>query len=492
MAPLIELGNRALQHRLAGWVLLGLLAVAYSLAYVWHPLFPGFGADATSRGWWTWADQQKYLTEAAAIAEGRLEASSAFYPVGYPTLGALFWRRMPAHAFFVPNMLLVLAAAAVWWQLATRWLSRVEALIVGVLFLVTHQWLVGITSVVPWSTIPTQAALLAGIWMAVARRGPRTVWASACLAAVTYVGRPIDTVAFLPLLGWCAWRLPTWRARLGHGAGGAALVVAVILGVAWLNLHVHGQWRSSYEMASTQMVGFFSYPVSYKFYWLFVDGHALFRETEPALLFRYAWLALAIPGVVFWIRREGAAAVAGCGALGVNWFVYVNYNDLLPSDVYRFTLIHYLAWGFPLLFVLAAAACRHGWRDRWVRAGWAGAALGFGWCAGLQLEEQSLGPAVLDGEGWRIRSERPLLIRFPDAPRERVADLRLDGRAVTEYSQYLVPYVESELQMLLGTPATGTKLTCSAGSPLIAETPGLSEFRWRWRLSTERLRRLCQ
>lgn len=27
----------------------------------------------------------------------------------------------------------------------------------------------------------------------------------------------------------------------------------------------------------------------------------------------------------------------------------MNYNDLLPSDLYRFNLIHYLVWWFPLL-----------------------------------------------------------------------------------------------------------------------------------------------
>src|SRR5690606_4266656 len=123
--------------------------------------------------------------------------------------------------------------------------------------------------------------------------------------------------------------------------------------------------------------GFFSYPISYKFYWLFVDGSPLFNETEPALLFWYPWLFLVIPGVIFLVRKEGVAGAAVLTAWVFNLMLYVNYNDLLPSDIYRFNLIHYLTWWFPLMFLLAFVACRHGWKYMPVRIGFGMAALIF-------------------------------------------------------------------------------------------------------------------
>lgn len=482
--------NAVLSHRFAGAVILLLFAAAYTAAYLHHPLFPGTGPTALGRGWWTWTDQNRYLVEAAAIARWQLDAAAYAYPVGYPALGALFWRWMPSHPFFVPDLGLVLLAAVAWWRLALRWLSRVEGLLVGLVFLATHRWLIAYTMVVPWNTLATQAALLTGIGIVIAGRGTRALWLLGGLAALTYAVRPIDAVAFGPLLVFATLRLPTWRSRWWHGAGAAAVVGLGVLLVVGLNRCVFGQWRSPYETISTQTIGFFSYPMSLKFHWLFVDGGPLFLETDPALLFRYPWLALAVAGAVFWVKRERWAGVAGLAALGLNGLLYVNYNDLLPSDIYRFTLIHYLAWGFPLMFLLVAAACRHGWRSGWVRAGLGASVVIFVGCLGWQIEERALPLNRAAGGSWRLPEVRPLLVRFPGAPSERVSEVRLDGRPLVEYSEYLVPYVPSELQLLLGTRTAGTQLSVQPDSELAGHPPQISEFVWRWRATPARLKGL--
>lgn len=488
MQRIIDRLERVLRHRFAGPVLLALVAIGYALAYRMHPLFPGTGEQALSRGWWTWTDQGRYLAEAAAIAQGQLDAATYHYPVGYPALGALFWPWMPVDPFFVPNLLLVVIAAAMWWRLAVRWLSRVEALGVALLFLATHRWLIAYTTVVPWNTLATQAMLLAGLWLVTARRGSGVVWQLGGLAAAAYVVRPIDAVTFGPLLVFATLRLPTWRARLVHGTGAAALIAAAVLAIAELNLRIFGQWRSPYETVSTQTIGFFSYPVNYKFYWLFVDGGPLFGETDPALLWRYPWLAFVVAGAAFWVTRERAAAVAGLAALGLNWLLYVNYNDLLPSDIYRFTLIHYLAWGFPLLFLLVAAALRHVRRSIRIQVGFVFSVVVLAVGLGLRLEERPVAVDSAAEKGWRLPANRPLLVRFPGAPMERVIDLRVDGQPLTEYSQYLVPYVPSNLQLLLGTRTAGTRLSVAAGSPLVHNQAQFAKYVWRWRPEPSRLR----
>lgn len=474
-------------RRGAGWVLLAALAVAYTMGYALHELYPGTGAGALARGWWTWTDQQRYLVQAQGIARGEIDATTYFYPPGYAALGALFVRWMPAHPFFVPNLALILVAATMWWRLARRWLSASGALLVGVVFIGTHRWLIADSMIVPWNTLVTQAALLAGIHVVTAKTGGRAVWWLAGLASASYFVRPADAVAFAPMLVYATWRLPTWRERLMHGIGGAALIVAAWAAVGGLNLAVFGHWRTPYEWTSLKVLGFFGYPTSHKFFWLFLEGLPFFGEVEPGLLWRYPWLFLAVPAAIWWVQRERGAGVAALAAVVLSGGVYLNYNDMLPSGLYRFTLIHYLAWWFPLMFVLAVAACWHGWRSGAVRVGLAVAAVLFVAGAGLRLESQTEKAERVDG-AWLLPAKRPLFVHIPGESMETVKQLRIDGRALLEPAEHLTPYMPSDFKVLLGKKATGERLTF-AGGAVLAGTPEIGEFGWTWRISGDRVRK---
>ena len=421
-----------------------------------------------------------------AIAELRLDSASYFYPVGYPLLGAVFAKWMPNNPFFVPDLVFIVAASMVWWKLAQRWLNPTVALVTGLVFVFTHSWLVMQTLVVPWNTIPTLFTLLAGIEMVLARSDERAVRWLALLGVFTYIIRPIDAVAFAPLLVFATLRLPTWRARLINGALGLAIVGSAVIAIGCFNLWRVGQWQTVYELVSTQTIGFFSYPVSYKLFWLFIDGRPLFGEVDAALLFRYPWLFLGIPAVFYLIRKEGSAGTAVLGAVVVNALLYLNYNDLLPSDIYRFTLIHYLAWIFPLLFLLVVAACRHVGANRWVQFGFAVSLLLVVGGIGLRLEPEIIETTAAGGTSHSLPKTRPLLIEFPGVSMESIAQLRVDGRVLVEYSEYLVPYVPSDLRLFLGTKTQGATLDIVAGSQL-APPPVFSRYRWRWSPVTERL-----
>lgn len=479
-------GESLLQWRGVPWVLLGALAVVYAVGYFQHELFPGHANDGVARGWWTWADQQKYLQEARAIAAGRLDRATYVYPVGYPALGAVFISWMPVNPFFVPDLLLVLGAAAMGWRLARRWLGVGETVVVGVVFVATHGWLVANTMIVPWNTLATQFTLLTGVWLVHARKGVGAVLGLSGLAAAAYVVRPVDAAAFGPLLVYATVRLPGWKARFAAGAMGIAVIAAAVALVGMLNVAVFGEWRTPYERASMETVGFFGYPMSLKFFWLFVDGWPLFGETEPALLWRYPWLFLVVPAGVWWVQRERAAGAAALATVVLSAVVYSNYNDLLPSDIYRFTLLHYLSWWFPLMFVVAWAACRRGWRSGAVRLSFGGAVLMLVVCAGLRLEPRAVAveAAVDAANAWRLPGTRPLLVEFTGVPTESATALRLEGRALVEYSQYLAPYVPSDLKVLLGRKAEGAVLTLEGVA--VNGPPRVSEYRWAWRPSGER------
>ena len=485
MVRAFEAIEHALGHRRAGFILLVLLAAGYAVAYFQHPLFPGHDPADAARGWWTWTDQSRYLQESNAIARLELDASTYFYPVGYPALGAIFVRWMPLNPFFIPNLVFVLAAAAVWWRLAQRWLTRTMALGVGCIFIVSHPWLIAQTMVIPWNTLPTQCTLIAAIWVGLYVKGSAALGYLVGLTAVTYLFRPIDAATFAPLLVAATLKLPTWRAKLLGGTAGLLVIALVVLGVALMNLRVVGQWQTTYERVSSESIGFFGYPVSYKLYWLLVDGQPLFGELEPALLFRYPWLMLCLPAAVFLLQRERGAGLAVLATVTLNFALYLNYNDLLPSDIYRFTLIHYLSWAFPLLFLLAAAACRHFSRSGWIQMGFGLAAISALVVSGLTMEPQQRASLRETHGVYLLPNDRPLLLEFSTQPMETVSELRLTGRSLVEYSEYLVPYLPSPLTVLLGKKADGNLLTLGTDAPLTT-APIVSTYRWSWRLKPDR------
>lgn len=483
----LERGEEWLGSRLAGWWLLGLLAVLYFAAYLWHPLYPGDAPAELRQGWWSWSDQFAYWKSAAELAQFRITPEGYHYPLGYPLLGALFWRLMPTHAFFVPDLLLVLGTGFVWWRLARRWLGRLPTLVCTGIFMAVHARLLALTVVIPWNTIATQLTLVAGMWVVVSKDGPRAVGLLAGLAAATYLVRPGDAACFAPMLVWAVLRLPARGERLKWTMLGVTIVGTAVASVAVLNFAVFGAWGSPYERESWGSIGFFSYPFAKKVYWLFVDGRPFFGETDTALLFRYPWLFLALPGAIHWVRREGWAAVAALASLGLNWALYVNYNDFLPSDVFRYSLIHYISWGFLPLFALAFAAVLHGWRQNATRVGFALAAGLVIACLGLQMEERARPSLVGPGRVDRLPAERPLWVSFPGVPLEQVVNLRLDGRKMREASDYQIPYVPSNLRLLLSSRAQGVSLTATAEAG-ITVTPVVGAYVWSWRFDPGRLK----
>jgi hypothetical protein len=489
LATMSTAGEDWLGHRLAGWLLLGLVAGIYAAAYLHHPLLPDRSPAELRTGWWTWADQFVYWNAAAELAQFQLTAANYHYALGYPLLGALFMKLMPAHVFFVPDLLLVLGAAAVWWRLALRWLSRVQALVIGAGFVVAHHEVLGWTMVVPWNTLATQFTLLAGMWVMFATRGSRTVWQLSVLAGVTYLVRPGDAACFAPMLVWSVLRLPDWRGRFRGAAGGIMVIGATILAVRFLNRAVFDTWTTPYEDMTWQGVGFFSYPVAGKLFWIFVDGRPFFGETDPALFFRYPWLLLAVPAVLFAVRAEGMTAVAALATLGLNWWLYLNYNDFFPSGIYRYNLIHYLAWGLAPLFALSAAAVLHGWRHRVIRLGLAVAAGLAVLVSGLQMEPRTLPAVVSPGRADQLPAGRPLWISFPGVPLEKVTQLRLDGNPMQENRNYQIPYVPADLRLLLSTRSKGTAVVAPAETG-ITVTPTVGDFVWHWRFDAARVSQL--
>ncbi len=470
--------DAALARRPVPALLLAAVGLLYVWAYFADPMNPGGSPPEQRVGWWSWFDQYRYLQSAADLARGRIAPETYHYPLGYPLLGALGGRVVPGHPFLLPNLALVLASAFFGWRLARRWFGPAASLLLGAAFIAAHAALIRLTMVIPWNTLPLQAAFLGGLWLTLEGRGRRSLLALAGLASAAYWVRPSDAACFAPLLVFATLRLPDWRARIGGGLAGAALVAASVAAVAAINQSVFGDWRTPYERMSLANIGFLSYPTTYKLYWTFVDGETFFGEYGAALLFRYPWLFAALPGLVWWLRRDGAAAVAAVAAVLLNLALYVSYNDFLPSGLFRFSLVHYISWTFVPLWLVAAGALAAGWRDRAVGAGWAVAVAVFALAIGLKLKEPPL-PAEVGPGAARLPAQRPLWVEFPGEPPESIRHLRLDGRPVEGWDAVQVPYVPGPLRLLLNERAPGAVLAAEpAGS--VRATPRVGDFRWSW------------
>jgi len=480
--------------RVDGWLgtrwalalVLGLAAWAYAAAYSRHPLRPTVDPAVERTGWWTWHDQYTYWKSANELAAGAVTRENYVYPLGYAALGAPWRRLLPKDPFVLANLALVLLTVGLAWQLAGRWLGRLPALVALGWFGWSQAELLALTQVIPWNTIATQAALWTGIWLLLTRPGPRVTWGLGVLAALAYLVRPVDAACLGPLLVWSVLRLASWRERILAAAGGAAALAVAVVGVGLLNRAVFGSWGTPYEYTSWNAVGFLSYPVAHKLFWIFVDGRPFFGEEGVGLIGRMPWLLLVPAGLVYWVRREGGAAVAAAAAVGLNWAFYVAYNDFVPSGVFRFSLIHYVSWSLPLLFLLAAAAVWRGWRDRGVRAAGAlGAVAAVAWL-GLRLEEQPVAAAVAPGRVERLPEARPVWVRFPGVPVEEVTRIEVAGRRPHEGRDYHIPYVPTDLKVLFGSPAQG-EVRLRPGGVGDAVVPEVGTLAWGWRWSWERL-----
>lgn len=481
--------DRILESRRVELGLLLAFAGFYTAAYMGNSLFPG-NKPGHPEGWWGWWDQSQYLREAVALSRLNFSPEAYHYPVGYSLMGALFVRFMPVNPFFFPDLALILGTACFWWALALRYLSRIQAFVVAAVFIIAHLPVLAKTMVIPFNTIPTQLTLLAAVWVTLTDARPRAVLKLSVLAAATYLIRPLDALCFAPFLVFAVLRLPIGRQRMSSGILGISIVASAVAVTALLNHAIFGTWTSPYEQQSLRDIGFFAFPFSYKLYWILVDGYPLFGETKPGLLFRYPWLFLVIPGAIYWVKKEGAAAGAALLSLGLIWICYLNYNDLLPSDIYRYSLIHYFTGSFLILGLISAAAILRGWRSRSTQAGFTLAALAFLLAVGIRMEEGPLRP-VPYMNGLQITAERPLLVKFSNIPLQPSHSIKLDGVLLGEYRHYLLPEILPNLQLLLSSNAKGAVLTVKPLDSVTASaTVGM--FEWNWRLSSDRLKMLFQ
>lgn len=473
--------NEWLDSGIGQLCLLTVIALVYLVAYWNYDALPGTSAKYPL-GWWGWWDQGQYWKCSAGLVHGTVTPETYWYPIGYSVLGALFYSLTPQHAFLIPDLLLVLGIAALFYQIARRFITALEAVLLMAGFSVCYHGLLADTLVVPWNTLPTHLFSYAVILL-VGLGPPRKhlVIIAAFCVGLMYLCRPGDAFCLALLVGIASLRLPLWPERFWVGFASGAIVGAFAAFVMLLNKWVFGSWTTTYETAVAS-IGFAGYPILQKAFWLVVDNRPVFNETGATLISHFPWLPLSLPGIVYLLRQRFADIVGWLLSIGATYAIYFEFNDFWPSNLFRYLLIHYLVWTLPLLLLIAYIGLREVARSRLVQLslGLTAILVFVLWLLTTKLEvtDQHIGAVPTIGQIPASPSQPVDWVLFEGVA--RAPKLQSGSRPLLERLDYVEPIRPKGIFLLLAKNARQAALTYDASGAGGLEKVHYGRLKWRF------------
>jgi hypothetical protein len=337
--------------------------LAYLFLFLAHPGLP----HDTVSGWWEMWDQSRYIKSAGALSRIDLSPPEHWYFPGYALLGAVFYKSMPAHAFFFPNAVCLLITALCFVRISRHFgVSTVAASAVFTLSTVFNGVIME-QFVIPWSTTPSCAIIYIIITLFLNRtENSLKFFLTGLLASAVLIIRPTDVISTAPIFVFLTAhaaidifrnaghrRRPVFPATLAFLAAGGMTGLSCVV----LVYHAVYGWSVSPYLAISQDIGFIFSALPIKLYVLFIDPTALFGQGTP-ILKAFPWIFLSLVGIVcHLLERSRLSIVAVCVLFHIMF--YACYADLLPTNIWHFKLIHYLKWTFPLLGLFAWTAVKN-------------------------------------------------------------------------------------------------------------------------------------
>lgn len=332
----------------------------YFVCYQYHRATPG-NLENAFMGWFGWADQGAYWRAAQDLASFHLpSAENYLYPLGYPLMGALFFHLLPRHLFLIPNVFFAVGSVLLFYSACKTVFSRKESfglafvLMLCSAFVHPHGMMGRLiwenALIVPWNLIPVFFTAFLMIDRLVFRTATsRSILLCSAAAGVAFLCRPPDAVFLFPLFLSGVLDLRTWKERwiaFGQFAGftGVALGVIVVT-----KLMVFGTWLSPYDL-NVRAIGFSFERFIFKLYLTFFDGMPLHDYSFPMLAVMMPWLLVSFPGLLLFARRyHNPKTLFLFFSMTLCVVIYVSFNALAPTNVYRYHGYRYFAWIFPWL-----------------------------------------------------------------------------------------------------------------------------------------------
>lgn len=327
----------------------GLLTVliTFLIIYLNHEVLPS-SRTALPNGWFLWWDQGQYYKTAIDLSNANILPSSYWH--GYPALGAIFIKLLPAHPF-LPSTVIGIAALYLSLYTALRnFASNPESAGISAVLLVTPLAIFRTSFVEPWNTLPphvTFSFLAAALIFRKPTLAACTV--GSLLTAYTITCRPSDAL-FLSIL-WLggALNLSAYRAKLTalsvHFAA-CCLAIAVLITI---NLITYGSWSSPYISNSGGNFNWSDIP--FRAYQLFIDGTVLSGESSlpvgtvmSSFLGLCPWLVFALPGLYSAFPLFGARLWWFIASSTTYVVFYLGFNFVAnPGHFWSYSLYHYCA-----------------------------------------------------------------------------------------------------------------------------------------------------
>ena len=414
-------------------------------------------------GWW---DQGEYLKVAHDLAGFKIAYSN--YPLGYPLLGALFFRLLPGHPFFLPNLFCTVGIATLFYCSARRVVTKFEAAGLTVLGVATSKYFWIWTLTVPWNVIPVAFVAFLLVYLIVFRQ-PTVRKMQICGIAIAgaFFCRPWDAFFLAILYSGGLYVLDTWRERFRAAAVLVSSITLVALLIIADYMVVFGAPYNPYMRGlATQGMSFAHYP--FKIYQIFLDSNVISTSSPSALLDRMPWLVLIVPGALLLIRRYGVPAIAWITAATTMTGFYLSANGMIPSQFWDYWGYRYLACWAPYTVLLSYLSITRAWRTLGWKTVTGGFAAGFlllgivGWqpvvvaqwpsTSGFKTDVLAIKKQMIDKtllvsvrfpkpttmDGLRLRFERGLMVPMETAGSTR-ASVKADGRPlITPWTEVVV------------------------------------------------------
>ncbi len=312
-------------------------------------------------GWFAWADQSAYLKQAKALSEWSFQPH--YRPLGYPLLGAIFYRMFGTDAFMVPNLVSFIAIAVAFYGSCRSVLTRLESVFLTVGLICTQYGIIWKWLIVPWNNIPAYAGFFFLTWLVIFRRvTTRSMIVAAIVMGYAFFCRP-ETGPFL-LIIYSAGILDceSLRQRIRLLGFGILTMSFFFVIESLVKIHVYGSLISPYEKWIGGLAGHFR-DLPFRLYQLFLEGSSTYAFPIPGLIPKMPWIIFSVVGIFvlsnvthrkiyFWL-----VAMLSCLAFNLS------LGAMAPPHIYWHAAIRYFVWIIPWLGFLGYVGITRSWKE---------------------------------------------------------------------------------------------------------------------------------
>jgi len=346
------------------WKTIAILAfLIYCYFYFTSDILPG----ETRRGWFDWWDQSQYLNMAKEMNGFDLKAENYFYGIGYPILGAIFYKIYPPNPFLVPNLVLYVITMLLYHRIAGAYLNRELALIVLLLMMLGTQ----ITDffVVPWNNISSLVGIGVLIYIAVVV-DRINIWHSMAIGLVigwVFASRYVDAIFLLPIAGYIFFKVI--RNNGYHEAKYFIISGMIFLIIVGVVLHTHkmvfgSYFKTPYHKHTSMTDGgdkfssaaFQLNRVPDHLYSIIVNPHQFhhigyLKLNTPMLGYSFLFV-FSLPGFILQIsdKKDSLAGIL-LGSMIIAFIFYGSFSATRASDL-KYNCLRYFSMWYPILTIM--------------------------------------------------------------------------------------------------------------------------------------------